>query len=213
MRRLPVDARGYPVPYFVAWLDASGVPTMPGEGTPDFRLVTPGILVKCHLEGLCWVCGQLLGAHKSFVIGPINALNRTCSEPPSHLDCADFSARACPFLIHPTERRREQRMPEVWHHPPGNVIECNPRLAVVWTVKRYRLVQVNDRAMFDMGGPEHVRWYTEGRLATRAEVLASIDSGLPVLYERAQPRGQAGADEIRRRYDACMPFVPADRER
>jgi hypothetical protein len=209
MRSLPVDARGYPVPYFVAWLDASGLPTKPGEGTPDFRLVTPGVVVKCHLDELCWVCGQTLDAHKSFVIGPISALNRWCSEPPSHLDCADFSARACPFLIHPAERRREQRMPDAWSPPPGNAIQCSPRLAVVWTVRRYRLVQVNDRAVFDIGEPEDVRWYTEGRPATRAEVLASIDSGLPVLYERAKPRGQGAADEIRRRYDACMPLLPA----
>jgi hypothetical protein len=213
MRRLPVDARGYPIPFFVAWLDASGVPTKPGEGTPDFRVVNPGTVVKCHTEGLCWVCGQPLGSHKSFVIGPISALNRTCNEPPSHLDCADFSARACPFLIHPNEKRREQRMPDVWHKPPGEAIQCKPRLAVVWTVRRYRLVQVNGRVLFDMGAPEHVRWYTEGRLATRAEVIASIESGLPFLYENAKPGGRAAADAIRRRYEACLPLIPAVEER
>ncbi len=209
MRRLDVDARGYPIPYFVAWLDASGVPTKRGEGTPDFRLVNPGTVAKCHIDGLCWVCGEALGSHKAFVIGPINALSRLCSEPPSHLDCADFSARACPFLIHPREKRRDNRMPELWHKPPGETIECSTRLAVVWTVKRYRLVQVNGRSVFDIGTPEHVRWYTEGRLATRTEVLASIDSGLPALYESAKPRGQVGADEVRRRYEACTPLLPA----
>ncbi len=209
MRRLVVDARGYPVPYFVSWLDASGVPTRRGEGTPDFRVVNPETIVKCHTDGLCWVCGQPLGSYKAFVIGPINAMSRMSSEPPSHDDCADFSARACPFLIHPKERRRDKHLPEVWHKPPGDVIQCDPRLAVVWTVKRYKLVLVEGRAVFDIGTPEHVRWYTEGRLATRAEVLASIDSGMPALYEKAKPRGQAGADEVRRRYDACVPLIPA----
>jgi hypothetical protein len=146
------------------------------------------------------------------VIGPISALNGTSSEPPSHLDCADFSARACPFLIHPNERRRDNRMPAVWHKPPGEMIQCQPRLAVVWTVKRYGLLQVNGRILFDIGRPEHVRWYTEGRLATRAEVLASIGSGLPALYENARPGGERAADEIRRRYEACVTLVPAAEE-
>jgi hypothetical protein len=208
MLRLPVDARGYPVPYFVSWLDGSGVPTKRGQGTPDFRVVNPETIVQCHTDGRCWVCGQPMGSYKAFVIGPMNVLSRTSSEPPSHGDCADFSARACPFLIHPREKRRDNRMPDVWHKPPGEVIPCNPRLAIVWTVKRYQLVQVNGRIVFDIGTPEHVKWYTEGRLATRAEVLASIGSGLPTLYENAKPRGQAGADEIGRRYDACMPLIP-----
>src|SRR5260370_15037676 len=100
-------------------------------------------------------------------------------------------------------------MPERWQKPRGETIECSTRLAVVWTVKRYRLVQVNGRSVFDIGTPEHVRWYTEGRLATRTEVLASIDSGLPALYESANPRGQVGADEILLQYEACMPLLPA----
>jgi hypothetical protein len=209
MRRLAVDARGYPIPYFVAWLDASGAPTKRGEGTPDFRMVSPETFVKCHTERLCWVCGQALGSYKAFVIGTACVLPRTSSEPPSHDDCADFSARACPFLVHPRQKRRDNRMPEVWHKPPGDMIQSNPRLAIVWTIKRYQLVQVNGRVVFDIGTPEHVRWYTEGRLATRAEVLESIHSGLPALYEHAKARGQAGADDIRRRYDACMPLIPA----
>jgi len=208
MRRLPVDARGYPVPYFVAWFDAAGAATKRGVGTPDFRMVHPGTIARCHTDALCWVCGQPLGSYKSFVIGPMNALSRTSSEPPSHLDCADFSARACPFLVHPNEKRREKRIPGEWHKPDGQTISCHPRMAVVWTVKRYQVRQVRSDVVFDVGTPEHVRWYTEGRLATRAEVVASIDSGLPRLYENAKPRGQGGADDIKRRYDASMALVP-----
>jgi len=208
MRRLAVDARGYPVPYFVAWFDALGVRAKRGEGTPDFRVVHPGTIAKCHHEGICWVCGAPLGSYKTFVVGPMCALKRTCSEPPSHLDCADFSARACPFLINPKEKRRETRMPDAWHKPAGDAIGCTPRIALVWTVKRYQAFRVNSDVVFDIGWPEHVRWYTEGRLATRAEVLASIDSGLPLLYENAKANGQSGADDIQRRYDACMPLVP-----
>lgn len=209
MKRLPVDGRGYPIPYFVAWFDASGAPARRGEGIPDFRMVHPGTIAKCVTAQLCWVCGQPLGSFKAFVIGPMCALSRTCSEPPSHVDCADFSARACPFLVHPGEKRRDNRMPEVWHKPPGEMIRCHPRIALVWTTKRYELRSATGGVVFDMGMPEHVRWYTEGRPATRAEVVASIESGLPALLETAKPRGQAGADDIQRRYEACMPLLPA----
>jgi hypothetical protein len=207
MRKLPVDARGYPVPYFVAWFDASGGATRRGEGSPDFRLVHPRTIATCHTDRLCWVCGETLGSYKSFVIGTMNALGRTCSEPPSHTDCADFSARACPFLIHPKEKRREHRIPGSWHKPEGETIACHPRMALVWTVKRYGVLRVNDAILFDIGTPEQVRWYTEGRLATRAEVIASIESGLPRLYEIAKREGRE-LDAIERRHDICMSLVP-----
>jgi hypothetical protein len=207
MRRLAVDARGYPVPYFVAWFDASGLATKRGEGTPDFRMVHASTIATCHAFRLCWVCGDTLGSYKSFVIGPMNALSRTSSEPPSHLDCADFSARACPFLIRPKTKRRENRLPGSWHKPEGQTIACKPRIALVWTVKCYQVQLVNNAVVFDIGTPEHVRWYTRGRLATRAQIIASIQSGLPQLYESAKQKGQ-GPDTIQRRYDACLALIP-----
>lgn len=70
MQSLPVNAGGYPVPYFVAWLDAQGKTTRRGEGTPDFRCSTPGVVAQCHTLGLCWLCGERLGAFRAFVIGP-----------------------------------------------------------------------------------------------------------------------------------------------
>jgi hypothetical protein len=69
MRQLPVGARGYPVPYFVAWFDASGAPTKRGEGTPDFRMVHPGTIATCHTDRVCWVCGQPLRSYKTGAAG------------------------------------------------------------------------------------------------------------------------------------------------
>lgn len=88
MRKLPVDKRGFPVPWFVPWVDGQAIfPAM------DAR--------KRNLawrDRLCWVCGERIGRVQAFVIGPMCAVNRTSSEPPSHLECARFSARRCPFL-------------------------------------------------------------------------------------------------------------------
>jgi hypothetical protein len=216
MRGLPVSDRGYPVPYFVAWLGPDGKPTPRGAGTPDFRVVHPGTIAQCHTLSLCWLCGMRLGSFRSFVIGPICALNRTSSEPPSHLECADYAARACPFLTRPKEKRNEHRMPEGHLPPSGHMILRNPGVALVWTVRKYGVFSDGEGgALFDVGTPKHVRWYCEGRPATRAEVLASIDSGLPLLEEAARTEDRpelvtAVLAEIRRRYETAMRLLPVE---
>ena len=94
--RLPTD-RGFPVPWFVAWID----------GKPDFRVIAPGRVAEAVNKGKCWVCGGTLFGTRAYVVGPMCAVNRTSAEPPSHRDCARYSAKACPFLSRPTMRRRD----------------------------------------------------------------------------------------------------------
>src|SRR5258708_1131539 len=98
---LPKDQRGYHVPWFVAWID----------GVPDFRVIGGGKLPHAVREKLCWVCGQPLGGFMAFMIGPMCAVNRISSEPPSHRECAVYSARVCPFLSNPEMKRRETNLP------------------------------------------------------------------------------------------------------
>lgn len=193
MRRLPVDARGYPVPFFVAWLDPEVDPVQatvadevpPGEGIPDFRIMRHDALDECIERGACWTCGSALSAHKSYVIGPMCAVNRTSAEPPSHPECARFSALACPFLTRPKALRRTANLPPERVMPAGIMIERNPGATAVWTI-RGRARGKPDSAghlLFDLGEPAWVEWYAEGRLATRHEIVASIESGLPLLRE------------------------------
>src|SRR5438128_452198 len=87
MRSLP-RWQSRPVPWFVAWF----------EGVPDFRIIQSGRIAQAVREKLCWVCGEPLGKYKTFVIGPMCAVNRVVSEPPSHHDRAAYSASMCPFL-------------------------------------------------------------------------------------------------------------------
>src|ERR1700729_1758537 len=177
MKRLLVDERGYPVPYFVAWIE-NGELVRPGQVTPDFRVAAGYAKPNCLTYQLCWLCGEKLGSYKTFVIGPMCALNRTTSEPPCHLECADFAGRACPFLARPQQRRREKDMPEGWVPPPGEMITRNPRVALIWTTRSFKTFRPHaglEGELIEIGPPEHVRWYKEGRPATRAEALDSID--------------------------------------
>ena len=100
--RLPRDERGYPVPAFVEWMiDVKPALVIAPGSKPDFRYARPDFRAKAFRIGLCWVCGEPTGSHKVYVIGPMCVINRTTMEPACHRDCAEFTAKACPFLIHP----------------------------------------------------------------------------------------------------------------
>src|ERR1700752_594778 len=116
------DHRGYPVPWFVVWLDEHEQPVAPGEGRAEFRVLAPGA-IRDAVRGACWICGQRMGRHMTFVIGPMCAVNRTSADPPSHHDCATYAARACPFLARPQARRRENAMPGESVEPAGTMIK------------------------------------------------------------------------------------------
>jgi hypothetical protein len=217
MTRLPVDGRGYPVPWFVSWLDESGRCVPRGQGTPDFRVVEADAVSDAIRFSLCWICGERMGAFKSFVIGPMCAVNRVSSEPPAHLECADFAARACPFLVKPHMNRRTAGLPSDVVAAAGCGLKRNPGVALVWTTKRVKVHVVRaDRArgvgagvLHRVGDPEHVRWYCEARPATRGEVLASIESGLPSLRELALQEA-GGVEALDRMLVSAMRLVPRE---
>lgn len=181
IRRLPVDHRGYPVPFFVAWV----------EGKPDFRIIDPVKLARCVHEHRCWICGDRLGVYLAFVIGPMCAVNRISSEPPSHRECAEFAAIACPFLARPHMRRREGGLPEELAPERGFAIRRNPGVALVWVTKTFQMIRDPNSGgpLFVVGDPRSVACYAHGRRATPEEIAASVDSGLPTLVEAAQADG------------------------
>jgi hypothetical protein len=188
MRSLPVDERGYPVPYFVAWVD----------GKPDHRVADGRKMPLALAQSLCWMCGQRLGRFKSFCIGPMCSITRTISEPPSHLECLRFAATACPFMTRPLAKRREANLPENRIAPAGEGIRRNPGAVCIWTTLSFKPFRAPGGLLFELGEPEHTEWYAEGRPATRAEVDESIRTGLPLLYEpaRAQDAQQPGAGAV-----------------
>lgn len=203
MRFLPVDDRGYVVPWFVAWI----------EGKPEFRAMDPEKFVRAIREKRCWVCGDTLGKRLAFVIGPMCGVNRNTSEPACHLECAGWSARNCPFLSRPHAKRREDELTEEFEkHVAGYAIKRNPGVTCIWVTESFTLYEDgNGRPLIEIGEPTSVRWYAEGRLATRAEVQASIDSGLPLLREKAEEQAHLGAPAALEQMVARLqPFLPAE---
>jgi hypothetical protein len=200
MQKLPISPKGYPVPWFVAWID----------GVPDFRVIGPDKLVQAVNYKRCWLCGEPLGVHKTFVLGPMCTVNRTSAEPPCHLDCADYAVRACPFLTQPKMRRNEVGLPEDHQLPGGVMIKRNPGVTALWITKRYSAWRdPSGGALFTVGDPEQVFWFAEGRKAKREEVDNSIKTGLPLLMDVAEEEGPEAIEELYRCMTRARDLLPA----
>lgn len=193
---LPVH-RGYPVPWFVGWVN----------GEPEFRAMDGEKFVRAIRERLCWVCGQTIGSYGkrephpvyTFVAGPMCGINRTSAEPPCHLECARWSARNCPFLSKPHMVRRENDLPDHMESP-GHSIRRNPGVSLLWSTAKYRpFSDGKGGTLLNMGEPTALEWWAEGKAATRAQVVASVESGLPILMEIARQEAGAVEDLLRRK--------------
>lgn len=204
MRGLPRDKRGFPVPWFVPWVD----------GQPLFPAMDPAKRNRAWRDRLCWVCGGKIGRVQVFVVGPMCAVNRTSAEPPCHLECARFSARWCPFLANPAMRRvgDAYKGHELNRYAPGEMIERNPGVTLVWqTLRASVFPDGKGNYLFDIGKPHAVEWFARGRPAHRAEVLESIRTGLPILEQMAaaDPDAVEAKRELARRTRAALALVPA----
>jgi hypothetical protein len=197
MRALPIR-RGYPVPWFVAMVDG------------DYHFPTADLskMTLALTKRLCWVCGQRMGSYLAFVVGPMCAVNHISSEPPSHLECATFSAAACPFLVRP-KMKRVKTHPEGSTEPPGLYLDRNPGVALVWVTRDFKVRRAGDGVLFRMDPPIKTYWFAEGRAATRDEVMASFQSGLQFLQKVAAEESPQALAECERCYLEALKLVPA----
>ena len=158
LRHLPLNSRGYPVPWFAVHPERVTV-------------LDPAKRRRAITERLCWICGRPLG-HRllCFVLGPAQAVTRVVQEPPSHPGCAWFAAKTCPFMLTADYRPSDIDPAEHRLHNPG----C----FVVWRTDAYA---VDGEGRVLIGPPETVTWFHQGRAATRTEVLDALEVYRPHL--------------------------------
>jgi hypothetical protein len=207
MRALPLDHRGFPVPWFVDWVD----------GKPEFRAMDLRKKYRAVLERRCWVCGGYFTTRKRyFVVGPMCVLNRNTPEPPCHLDCAMFSVRGCPFLSMPKMVRRESGLPGPIVQSEGHIARNPGAIAIYYTREFEPYCPPGPRTgdfLIALGEPIDVTWWAEGRPATREQVLTSIDSGLPILEamcekEETEALRQFARKQLAEQYREVMGWLP-----
>lgn len=209
--KLAVSPAGFPVPWFVQWFDEDKQPCLYGRGTPDFRVLDRMKFRAAINQRRCWVCGEPLGQYLIFLIGPMCAVNRVTSEPPSHRDCALYSAAACPFLSRPRARRNEKDLPE-HSEAPGFHLDHNPGAMVLWTTRSYKPFDAQlggAGVLINVGPPEKAEWFAEGRPATKVEVLAAMGKGLPELRRVAEQESPDAVAELERMVVAALQLLPA----
>jgi hypothetical protein len=200
-----------PVPWFVAWFK-DGKPCAAGDGEPDFRVADTRKMAVAMKQHLCWTCGSPMGVYKGFILGPMCAINRVISEPPSHRDCCVWSARNCPFLSKPRMVRNEKDMPSGMVDAAGFGLKRNPGAVAVWVTKSYHPFKPhmgNAGVLFSVGLPVEVLWFAEGQRATRKQVMATIESGYPKLMELAMLEGPDAMAALKIQREVAMQLVPS----
>jgi hypothetical protein len=198
--RRPRDPRGYPIPWFVAVID----------GKPDFKLADEEKLHIAIKKRVCWICGQPLGKHLAFVVGPISSINRASGEPPCHHDCAEYAVKACPFMVLP-KMIYDNNNPNLDLAKPHDaaVMPHNPGVACIWTTTKYQLNIKREGIIFILGDPDQVEWYAQGRYATRQEVIDGLNKGLPVLGALAEKEGPKSVQQLAEAIQRTAVLLPA----
>lgn len=202
MMRLPLDHRGYPVPWFVSWIDDK----------PDFRVFDKQKLGQAIRAKLCWICGAPLYARASFVLGPMGAINQVSPEPPSHEECAEFAVKVCPFLVLPKAQRRKAGLPDNTQPAAGMPFDQNPKVCLLWTTKSSQysyFLTPSGEILFDVGEPIETHWYAGGRAAIASVIMDAMSECYWTLEEKAS-REFMGVTELDRRYQEALKLVPAE---
>lgn len=202
MRKRPLDSRGYPVPWFVQYID----------GRPDFRVIDSRKYSLARDKRRCWLCGQGLAKFATFVIGPMCIVNRVSAEPPAHPDCARFAVQACPFMLIPQAKRRDANLPTDYTETPG-MLPHNPGVMALWTCDDWHAVRAigadgSAGQLIEMGEPKTVTFWREGRRATPAEARAGLNVGLPTLQAMADQDGGDAPADLARRVDVALFYFP-----
>jgi hypothetical protein len=200
IKNLPVSDKGFPVPWFVS----------KRNGEWDFVAIDAGKPMEAHRRQVCFVCGERLGAYKTFAIGPMCVVNHVTSEPSLHIACAEFSAKSCPFLINPRMRRNFKAMPKENRDAPGMAIDRNPGVVCLWTTRSYVPFRSGPGYLFELGEPTSTSFWAQGRKATRAEVDHSVTTGLPILRKVAEMEGADAVAALDKRITEAEAYWPEE---
>lgn len=110
-----------------------------------------------------------------------------------------------------TTETNEKDLPPERCDPAGQHISRNPGVALVWITESYRPFHTGNGVLFEVGEPIETLWFAEGRLATRREVLDSINSGLPFLVEVAKKEGMEAVSALEKQTENALRLVPEER--
>ncbi len=107
MAHLPLDPRGYPIPFIVLRDRA---------GRPHFTINDSAQVQQCVKFSLCGICGKPLGTASAkhpdkgpwLVAGPGSFYSQRGAflDPPMHRVCATYALQVCPYIANPSYGKR-----------------------------------------------------------------------------------------------------------
>lgn len=160
LSHLPVDERGYPIPYFV-----------PVEkGKPNFRLLSQKKQELCFKNDLCGICGKKLVKDSYYIIGgPKTLASAVTVDPFMHKDCATYSMGSCPHMFY--ERTKRADMDEVYD--PGTMdLDKPPMFYLIRSDKKLKFNIINNVLHYNFRVHSYiVYYYHEGVLTTSGEFI------------------------------------------
>ncbi len=194
---LPLDHRGYPVPWFVT--------ERTPDGRHDFVRIQAARADEAMKGRLCWVSGHPLGRNVAFVVGPMCIINRVSGDPPVIPEIADWSVQACPFLSRPLAKRPTERLEG--HTTPGIMDPGNPGICAVWVTRDWQ--RTRDR-LFRFGEPERVTWWHKGAPCDPATAARGFEKSARTLEEMAEAEGAEAMAAIARLKAHARQYLPTD---
>lgn len=177
MRTLPRDSRGYPIPHIV-FIDKTK--------QPQFTINDHAKVLDCLKKKLCAICGKRMDLGFWFVGGERSFLNEAGAflDPPSHLECAEYALKVCPFLCaHRYTNRLDDALIRSKAATVGIALTRNEfmisdlpaRFGLGWT-RSYRVVQRGLSDVIIWPAPwDYLEFWREGA------PCAAPDSALPEL--------------------------------
>jgi hypothetical protein len=133
MAHLPIDDRGYPIPFFAPIID----------GKPEFKFTDRTKVRLAISKKICHVCGKpLIKGNYYFVSGPKGLKNRVTSEAAMHKECAEFSMAACPHLHFQKAERKV--MADIF----APVINEKPEIIYLIRANKFKIIELPEIKSF-----------------------------------------------------------------
>lgn len=158
---LPVNEKGYPIPYFVAIVD----------GKPDFRLLDSVKQLACINGKKCGVCGKTIpNTQFYFVSGYFGYLNSISTDPGMHRECAEFSLVACPHMHFKKAERREEYDEGVDVSAPAGFVDTKPDKVYLIRATNYKAGRIpgSKNITIQYKAMNAEEWIYEGNILVRS---------------------------------------------
>jgi hypothetical protein len=112
-------------------------------------------------------------------------------------------------MVNPNRARNTDKLPANAQDPAGYMIARNPGVTLLWVTESYRIFKAGGGMLIKIGEPVETQWWARGRPATHAEIMHSINTGLPALENMARAEGIEALAELNIQIERGLKLVPA----